>query len=293
MFDYCNYRLPLTKFLVYLLLFHQVHLSQMNPFGLAKVWHFELSCCGLGSNPDLDVCRAFYRLNRTGDWYTVEVRNKSNSCFSWIASSMKDWKDRFFLVDDHCVPSEMAWRPRKSSLPRPLPDGFQYNKTLYASLIKEAGRIQKLPEQILVMGKINTLWLEPGYYPTIRWNGEGQLCFLLGLMGLKDALRLKSFNSNKFGIWATKTKEGDRLYLDQVKKIYIRFRTQLLLVIKVVLVQRHWSKHLMFLHFVLFRWWPVTRGWRLVRAVFRFLKKGVRRLLSMVPSIYLLRTKIR
>ncbi|MFS8002476.1 hypothetical protein Hanom_Chr13g01202501 [Helianthus anomalus] len=120
---------------------------------------------------------------------------------------------------------------------------------MYASLIKEAIRIQKLPEHILVMGKINTLWPEPGYYPTIRWNREGQLCFLFG--------------------------------------------TQLMPVIKVVLVQRHWSKHSMFLHFVLFRWWPVTRGRQLVRAVFRFLKKGVRRLFSMVPSIYLLRTKIR
>ncbi|MFS8013905.1 hypothetical protein Hanom_Chr15g01338471 [Helianthus anomalus] len=95
MFDYCNYRLPLTKFLIDVLMFHQVHLSQMNPFGLAKVSHFELSCRGLGLDPDLDVFRAFYRLNRTGDWYTFEVRNKNAPCFSWITSSMKDWKGRF------------------------------------------------------------------------------------------------------------------------------------------------------------------------------------------------------
>ncbi|KAM0061751.1 hypothetical protein Hdeb2414_s0004g00139791 [Helianthus debilis subsp. tardiflorus] len=37
LFDYCNYRLPLTKFFINVLLFHEVHLSQMNPFGLAKV----------------------------------------------------------------------------------------------------------------------------------------------------------------------------------------------------------------------------------------------------------------
>ncbi|KAJ0740140.1 hypothetical protein HanOQP8_Chr06g0213541 [Helianthus annuus] len=147
MFDYCNYRIPLTKFLIRVLMFHEVHLTQMNPFGLAKVCQFELACCGLALDPDLDVFRAFYKLNQTGDWYTFEVWNKNATCFSWITSSLNDWKDRFFLVDDRCVPVEMAWRPRRSH----LPEDFQFNKTLYAALIKEAGRIKKFPEHILVM----------------------------------------------------------------------------------------------------------------------------------------------
>ncbi|MFS7904525.1 hypothetical protein Hanom_Chr01g00037131 [Helianthus anomalus] len=100
MFNYCNYRLPLTNFLVRVLMFHEVHLSQMNPFGLAKVCQFELACRSLDSDPDLDVFRALYKLNRTGDWYTFEVRKKNASCYSWITSSLKDWNDRFFLVDD-------------------------------------------------------------------------------------------------------------------------------------------------------------------------------------------------
>ncbi|MFS7985271.1 hypothetical protein Hanom_Chr11g00996521 [Helianthus anomalus] len=64
------------KFLIKVLLFHEVHLSQVNPFGLAKVCHFELSCRGLGSDLALDVFRAFYKLNRSGSWNTFEVRNK-------------------------------------------------------------------------------------------------------------------------------------------------------------------------------------------------------------------------
>ncbi|KAJ0700234.1 hypothetical protein HanPI659440_Chr10g0379001 [Helianthus annuus] len=90
MFDYCNYRLPLTKFLIEVLMFHEVYLSQMNPFGLAKVCQFELACHGLESDPDLDVFRAFYKLNRSGDWYTFETRKKNACCYSWITSSLKD-----------------------------------------------------------------------------------------------------------------------------------------------------------------------------------------------------------
>ncbi|MFS7966519.1 hypothetical protein Hanom_Chr09g00774671 [Helianthus anomalus] len=173
MFNYCNYRLPLTKFLIEVLLFHEVHLSQMNPLCLAKVCHFELACHGLDSDPDLNVFRAFYELNRSGSWYTFEVRKKNECCYTWITSSLKDWKDRFFLVDDRCVPPEMTWRLKKSRLPDPLPKDFAFNKNSYTDLIREAERVQKYPEHILVMGRISTIWSEPAWYPTLKWNGEG------------------------------------------------------------------------------------------------------------------------
>ncbi|KAJ0540175.1 hypothetical protein HanRHA438_Chr08g0369641 [Helianthus annuus] len=140
MFDNCNYRLPLTKFLVEVLMFHEVHLSQMNPFGLAKVCQFELACRGLESDPDLHVFRAFYKLNQSGDWYIFEIRKKNTCCYSWITTSLKNWKDHFFLVDDRCVPTDMTWRLKRSRLPDPLPEDFEFDRGLYAALIKEAGR---------------------------------------------------------------------------------------------------------------------------------------------------------
>ncbi|MFS7987140.1 hypothetical protein Hanom_Chr11g01018931 [Helianthus anomalus] len=197
LFEYCNYLLPLTKFLIEVLLFHEVHLSQMNPFGLAKVCHFELACRGLGSDPDLDVLRAFNKLNRSGSWYTFEVRKKNAYCYTWITTSLKDWKDRFFLVDDRCVPTDTIWRLKRSRLPPPLPEDFEFNRNLYPALIKEAGRVQKYPEHILVMGQISTIWAELGWYLTLKWNVEA--------MGLKEALRLKSFDSTELDVRATKT----------------------------------------------------------------------------------------
>ncbi|MFS7962231.1 hypothetical protein Hanom_Chr08g00724231 [Helianthus anomalus] len=158
LFDYYNYRLPLTKLLIEVLLFHEVHLSQMNPFGLAKVCHFELACRGLGSDPDLDVFR------------------------------LKDWKDRFFLIDNRCVPTSMTWRLKTSRLPPPLPEDFTFNKDLYATLIKEAGCIQKYPEHILVMGRI-----------TMSRTGV-------------------SFDSTEFDVRATRTPKGDPPYLSVVQE---------------------------------------------------------------------------
>ncbi|KAF5782285.1 hypothetical protein HanRHA438_Chr11g0506691 [Helianthus annuus] len=182
----------------------------MKPFGLAKVCHFELACRGLGSDPDLNVLRAFYKLNRSGNWYTFEVRKKNACCYSWITTGIKDWKDRFFLVDDRCVPPEMTWRLKRSRLPDPLPEGFEFDRNLYASLIREAGRVQKYLEHILVMGRISTIWAELEWYPTLRWNGEA--------MGLKDAVRLKSFDSTELDVRATKTPKGDPPYLSVMQE---------------------------------------------------------------------------
>ncbi|KAJ0478355.1 hypothetical protein HanHA300_Chr13g0499221 [Helianthus annuus] len=105
----------------------------------------------------------------------------------------------------------MTWRIKKSKLPPPLPEDFSFNKKLYADLIKEAGRIQKYPEHILVMGRISTMWAEPEWYPTLRWNKEGHY-------GLKEALRLKSFDSKELDIWATKTPKGDTPCLQLVQQ---------------------------------------------------------------------------
>ncbi|MFS7996613.1 hypothetical protein Hanom_Chr12g01131951 [Helianthus anomalus] len=104
----------------------------------------------------------------------------------------------------------MSWRLKRSRLPDPLPKDFVFNKNLYAAQIKEVGRVQKYSEHILVMGRISTIWAEPEWYPTLRWNGE--------VMGLKDALRLKSIDSTELDVRATKTPKGDPPYLSVVQE---------------------------------------------------------------------------
>ncbi|GJY09717.1 hypothetical protein Tco_0377902 [Tanacetum coccineum] len=42
LFDYCGYRIPLTKFFVAVLKHFRIHISQLSPFGAARVSHFEV-----------------------------------------------------------------------------------------------------------------------------------------------------------------------------------------------------------------------------------------------------------
>ncbi|GJR81075.1 hypothetical protein Tco_0151860 [Tanacetum coccineum] len=42
LFDYCGYRIPLTKFFVSVLKYFRIHISQLSPFGAARISHFEV-----------------------------------------------------------------------------------------------------------------------------------------------------------------------------------------------------------------------------------------------------------
>ncbi|MFS7995651.1 hypothetical protein Hanom_Chr12g01120431 [Helianthus anomalus] len=66
------------------------------------------------------------------------------------------------------------------------------------------------------MGRISTIWAEPEWYPTLRWNGDA--------MGLKEALRLKSFDSTELDVRATRTPKGDPSYLSVVKENLYKIR---------------------------------------------------------------------
>ncbi|KAJ0681667.1 hypothetical protein HanPI659440_Chr16g0638641 [Helianthus annuus] len=130
------------------------------------------------------------------------------------------------------------------------------------------------------MGRISTIWPEPECFPTIRWNGE--------VMGLKEALRLKSFDSSELDIHAKKTPKGDPPYLSIVNENLYKIREPTVLAgqggsssapptqaVNVVSVRRCWSQ-------------VVIKGKEQARAEPGVL---VRRLFYMAQSIYLSRTK--
>ncbi|GJQ98516.1 hypothetical protein Tco_0009655 [Tanacetum coccineum] len=59
-FDYCGYRIPFTKFFMAVLKYFRIHISQLSPFGAARVSHFEVLTRVLNLAPSVTVFRAFY-----------------------------------------------------------------------------------------------------------------------------------------------------------------------------------------------------------------------------------------
>ncbi|GJW97221.1 hypothetical protein Tco_0179029, partial [Tanacetum coccineum] len=99
-FDYCGYRIPLTKFFVAVLKYFRIHISQLSPFGAARISHFEVLTRVLDLGPSVAVFRAFYtRIYSDGLFLFAKRSLSSPSCLSKPPDSIKNWADHFFWVD--------------------------------------------------------------------------------------------------------------------------------------------------------------------------------------------------
>ena len=55
LFDYAQYRLPLTKFYVSILTHYRIYISQLHPFGAARVSHFKILCRVCAVEPSISL----------------------------------------------------------------------------------------------------------------------------------------------------------------------------------------------------------------------------------------------
>ncbi|GJR16598.1 putative nucleotidyltransferase, ribonuclease H, partial [Tanacetum coccineum] len=105
LFDYCGYRIPLTKFFVAVLKHFRIHIYQLSPFGAARVSHFEVLTRVLNLAPSVAIFRAFYTRIYSDGLFSFAKRSLSApSCLSKPPDSIKNWADHFFWVDSKVFP---------------------------------------------------------------------------------------------------------------------------------------------------------------------------------------------
>ncbi|GKE11202.1 hypothetical protein Tco_1414753 [Tanacetum coccineum] len=66
--EFANYRILLSKFLLCVLEYYQISLSQLSVIGAAKVGHFEIMCHALGRIPTVGTFRRFYVNSTSNGW---------------------------------------------------------------------------------------------------------------------------------------------------------------------------------------------------------------------------------
>ncbi|GKA32200.1 hypothetical protein Tco_0718567 [Tanacetum coccineum] len=104
-FDVCGYRIPFTKFFMAILKYFRVHISQLSPFGAARVSHFEVLTRVLDLFPSITVFRAFYPRTFSDGLFSFAKRSTSApSRFPKPPDSIKNWSGHFFWVDSYVFP---------------------------------------------------------------------------------------------------------------------------------------------------------------------------------------------
>ncbi|GKA01070.1 hypothetical protein Tco_0673735 [Tanacetum coccineum] len=105
LFYYCGYRIPLIKFFVAVLKYFRIHISQLSPFGAARISHFEVLTRVLDLGPSVAIFRAFYTRIYSDGLFSFSKRSLSApSCLSKPPDSIKNWADHFFWVDSRVFP---------------------------------------------------------------------------------------------------------------------------------------------------------------------------------------------
>ena len=107
-FTLSNLRIPLHPLILEFMQYFKVHISRLNPFGLAKLTTYIVMCKAYGYEPSLTVLRGFVNLYPAGDWLTLARRGDAEvpDLLLKPITNISGWKGSFFYIQDTIIPSE-------------------------------------------------------------------------------------------------------------------------------------------------------------------------------------------
>jgi hypothetical protein len=89
LFDYTQFRFPLSKFLVSILEHYKIHISQLHEIGVTKVSHFEYLCRVCGIEPAVGLFPYFYIKTKKKGWLSFGKRS-DETCYTKVVSGYEN-----------------------------------------------------------------------------------------------------------------------------------------------------------------------------------------------------------
>ncbi|KAF5769516.1 hypothetical protein HanXRQr2_Chr14g0649201 [Helianthus annuus] len=108
-FGDCNLRLPLTVFVVEVLEWYKVHISQMSPFVMIRIRNFEFTFRALGIEPTVGDFRRFYQLTVSLGFFSFRQREGSPKLMT-PPKGLTMWKKKFFYIKAAAIVARMTFR---------------------------------------------------------------------------------------------------------------------------------------------------------------------------------------
>ncbi|GJW68428.1 hypothetical protein Tco_0122852 [Tanacetum coccineum] len=181
-FDFANYRIPISQFLVDILGYFQINLSQLSVIVAAKVSHFEILYRVHGFVPIVGNFRRFYINSKNKGWKSFSKCSENAPVF-YIRplDPLKHCNDHLFWVDAFVFPLAAPWHNSKtlSKDPHPTPDEFDANVCDYLADNRAPFR-KRLEPFLCFIGIIRYYDLDENCYPTSWANDdeEGEVSLL-------------------------------------------------------------------------------------------------------------------
>ncbi|PWA89394.1 transposase (putative), gypsy type [Artemisia annua] len=87
--EFSGVRVPFSTFLLQVIYYYRVHISQLVLIGLSKVILFEMYCRSMGFPPYLSLFRLFYVLQKQGHWFSFARRTGNPASLLTVLKSPK------------------------------------------------------------------------------------------------------------------------------------------------------------------------------------------------------------
>ncbi|GJZ98860.1 hypothetical protein Tco_0671313 [Tanacetum coccineum] len=137
-FDSSGIRIPFSSFLLAVLKYFKVHISQLVPLGFSK-----------------------------GDWFSFAKReDHAPVCMEVAKSGLKLWKEKIFLIERRAIPFHMPWRHPDSCIKDKVPTNFNQNRV--DQLKDHIVKLRDISEGVLVRSGLSRVWRNPMCDPVLR-----------------------------------------------------------------------------------------------------------------------------
>ncbi|MFS7922792.1 hypothetical protein Hanom_Chr03g00253161 [Helianthus anomalus] len=108
-FGDCNLRLPLTVFVVEVLEWYKIHISQLSLLGMIRIRNFESTFRALGIEPVVGDFRRFYQMTVSLGFFSFRQRDGSPKLMA-PPKGMTKWKMKFFYIKVVAIVAKMTFR---------------------------------------------------------------------------------------------------------------------------------------------------------------------------------------
>ncbi|GJW06874.1 hypothetical protein Tco_1569297 [Tanacetum coccineum] len=186
--EFANYRVPLSKFLLCILEYYQIHLSQLSVIGAAKVSHFEIMCHALGRIPTVGTFCRFYVNFISNGWLSFSKHGAC--CYSKKFDSLKNWNNRFFWIDASVCPLSTSWFSGTSVVKDPLLMDEAVDLPCVELLNENRTFIRKYPETFLCFVGLSRSFTDIDVRSTLLHDNDEEMV-LLDFVKFADPFKVK------------------------------------------------------------------------------------------------------
>nr|GEU36919.1 hypothetical protein [Tanacetum cinerariifolium] len=192
-FEYSKFRFPFSTFLVNVLRYYRINLSQLSLIAAAKVYFFEILCRVHGVEPTVGLFRCFYVNSKNKGWMSFSKRPDSDAvCYTKPLDSLKCWNDHFFWVNSFSCPVSFSRHTGKTVSGDPFPKSREFRADDYVVLVAYPAPFRKYPKPFFcLIGMSRNYTLDEDTYPTFLLDdvtGHVVSLLLVSLTGVESEL---------------------------------------------------------------------------------------------------------